>query len=481
MRSSVFSARIVSEPLRSVSSTVWPLFSTVTVTWAAGSCGKNLSSLASFFSARSIKLCFKVTRRPVHVTFIGKPPLCAVPGGTAPHRPPPGALRCGRIPYLYYSKLCPKSKNAFQQKNTKFVKSSQRQPAAAVTTERNDMDKLTALQTYFGHSAFRPGQEPIIDALTAGRDVLAVMPTGAGKSACYQIPAVLLGGVTLVISPLISLMQDQVAALREEGIPAACLHSGQDEETYRALVQQALGGAFRILYAAPERLETESFVALSQRLDVRLVAVDEAHCVSQWGQDFRPSYLKIAAFLARLPRRPAVGAFHGHRDRTGPPGHHPPARPAGPPVPDHRLRPPQPLLCGRPPARQRTLYRRIRPRPPRQKRHRLLRHAQKRRKPLPASCRPRASGPPATTPGWRPKNAPKTRRISSTTAAASWSRPTRSAWASTNRTSALCCTTTCPRTSKTTTRRPGAPGATAQRPSASCCSLSAISRPRAIS
>lgn len=342
------------------------------------------------------------------------------------------------------------------------------------------MDKLTALQTYFGHSAFRPGQEPIIDALTAGRDVLAVMPTGAGKSACYQIPAVLLGGVTLVISPLISLMQDQVAALREEGIPAACLHSGQDEETYRALVQQALGGAFRILYAAPERLETESFVALSQRLDVRLVAVDEAHCVSQWGQDFRPSYLKIAAFLARLPRRPAVGAFTATATEQV---RQDIIRLLG-------LRDPLCLTTGfdRPNlyfavARLRDKERYIE--------EYVLDHPDKSgivycatRKSVESLCRQlQAAGirAPATTPGWRPKNAPETRRISSTTAAASWSRPTRSAWASTNRTSALCCTTTCPRTSKTTTRRPGAPGATAQRPSASCCSLSAISRPRAIS
>ena len=171
------------------------------------------------------------------------------------------------------------------------------------------MDKYTALKTYFGHTAFRPGQEAVIDALLAGRDVLAVMPTGAGKSACYQIPAVLRRGVTLVVSPLISLMQDQVAALREAGIPAACIHSGQAEETYREIVSSALGGAFRILYVAPERLETDSFLHLALRLDVGLVAVDEAHCVSQWGQDFRPSYLKIADFLARLPRRPVVGAF----------------------------------------------------------------------------------------------------------------------------------------------------------------------------
>ena len=171
------------------------------------------------------------------------------------------------------------------------------------------MDKYTALKTYFGHTAFRPGQEAVIDALLAGQDVLAVMPTGAGKSACYQIPAVLRRGVTLVVSPLISLMQDQVAALREAGIPAACIHSGQAEETYREIVSSALDGAFRILYVAPERLETDSFLHLALRLDVGLVAVDEAHCVSQWGQDFRPSYLKIADFLARLPRRPVVGAF----------------------------------------------------------------------------------------------------------------------------------------------------------------------------
>ena len=171
------------------------------------------------------------------------------------------------------------------------------------------MDKYAALQTYFGHSTFRPGQEAIIDTLLCGRDVLAVMPTGAGKSICYQVPAVLLGGVTLVISPLISLMQDQVAALQQAGIPAGCIHSGLDEVAFRGMIQQANAGALRILYVAPERLESEGFAAMAARLDVRLVAVDEAHCVSQWGQDFRPSYLGIAEFLRRLPRRPVVGAF----------------------------------------------------------------------------------------------------------------------------------------------------------------------------
>ena len=171
------------------------------------------------------------------------------------------------------------------------------------------MDKLTALQTYFGHSAFRPGQEPIIDALTAGRDVLAVMPTGAGKSACYQIPAVLLGGVTLVISPLISLMKDQVTALEEAGVPAACLNSSQPEDQYQQVMRNAINGRYKILYVAPERLPTAGISYLTQNAEISLIAVDETHCVSQWGQDFRPSYLKIADFIVSLPVRPVVGAF----------------------------------------------------------------------------------------------------------------------------------------------------------------------------
>ena len=171
------------------------------------------------------------------------------------------------------------------------------------------MDGRAVLKQYFGHSAFRPGQERLVNALLSGRDVLGVMPTGAGKSLCYQIPALMLSGVTIVVSPLISLMKDQVAALVQAGIPAAFLNSTLTATQYETVLSRVWRGDYRILYVAPERLETARFLQLVAGLTVPLVAVDEAHCVSQWGQDFRPSYLQIAGFLEQLPRRPVVGAF----------------------------------------------------------------------------------------------------------------------------------------------------------------------------
>ena len=171
------------------------------------------------------------------------------------------------------------------------------------------MDKRTALQQYFGFSSFRDGQQTLIDATLAGRDTLGVMPTGGGKSLCYELPALLLPGITLVISPLISLMKDQVMALRSAGIPAGCINSAMAPDELRAAYQDTRYGVYKILYVAPERLLGDGFCALSQELDISLIAVDEAHCISQWGQDFRPSYLKITEFLQKLPRRPALSAF----------------------------------------------------------------------------------------------------------------------------------------------------------------------------
>ena len=170
-------------------------------------------------------------------------------------------------------------------------------------------EKLTILKKYYGYDSFRPGQEEIIDNIIAGRDIMAVMPTGAGKSICYQIPAILLTGITLVISPLISLMLDQVTSLNQNGIRAAYLNSTLTAKQMSLALQRAAAGTYKIIYVAPERLSTESFRNFAANADISLVAVDEAHCVSQWGHDFRPSYTEIAGFVASLHKRPVVAAF----------------------------------------------------------------------------------------------------------------------------------------------------------------------------
>lgn len=170
-------------------------------------------------------------------------------------------------------------------------------------------DKHSVLKTYFGYDSFRGGQEQLIDGVLAGRDTFGIMPTGGGKSLCYQVPAMLLPGITLVVSPLISLMQDQVIALKNAGIPAAYLNTSLTAEQFRIVYRNIRLGKYRLIYVAPERLMAEGFVALSQELNISHVAVDEAHCISQWGQDFRPSYLKIVDYLDTLPKRPAVSAL----------------------------------------------------------------------------------------------------------------------------------------------------------------------------
>lgn len=173
----------------------------------------------------------------------------------------------------------------------------------------NTMDKYQVLKQYFGYDTFREGQETLIDAILAGKDVFGVMPTGSGKSLCFQIPALMMDGITLVISPLISLMKDQVAALNQAGVHAAYLNSSLTAAQYYKALEYAKAGRYPIIYVAPERLETESFLDFALHAKIAMVAVDEAHCVSQWGQDFRPSYLKIVEFIKRLPKRPIVSAF----------------------------------------------------------------------------------------------------------------------------------------------------------------------------
>ena len=176
--------------------------------------------------------------------------------------------------------------------------------------ERGFMDrKQQLLQEVFGYTGFRPGQQPIIDRLLAGGDAVGIMPTGAGKSVCYQLPALLLPGITIVVCPLISLMKDQVGALVQAGVRAAYLNSSLSDGQYRKALQNAKQGLYKIIYVAPERLLTPSFLSLCASQIISMVCVDEAHCVSQWGQDFRPGYLDIATFLEWLSVRPVVCAF----------------------------------------------------------------------------------------------------------------------------------------------------------------------------
>ncbi len=171
------------------------------------------------------------------------------------------------------------------------------------------MDKYQILKKYFGYDSFREGQETMVDALVMGRDVFGIMPTGAGKSLCYQVPALLKEGTAIVVSPLISLMKDQVGTLNQAGVHAAFFNSSLTASQYRKALLLAKEGRYKMIYVAPERLLLEEFIDFAVGADISIVAIDEAHCVSQWGQDFRPSYLKIAEFIRRLPHRPAVGAF----------------------------------------------------------------------------------------------------------------------------------------------------------------------------
>ncbi|MBE5793956.1 MAG: ATP-dependent DNA helicase RecQ [Clostridiales bacterium] len=171
------------------------------------------------------------------------------------------------------------------------------------------MNKLEVLKRHFGHDHFREGQSEIIDALVSGQDALGIMPTGSGKSICYQVPALMRPGIALVVSPLISLMKDQVMALKASGIPAAYINSSLTPGQQQEAIRRAVRGMYKIIYVAPERLEVPQFQAFAAQAELSLIAVDEAHCVSQWGHDFRPSYLKIAQFISTLPQRPPVCAF----------------------------------------------------------------------------------------------------------------------------------------------------------------------------
>ena len=171
------------------------------------------------------------------------------------------------------------------------------------------MQKKQILKQYFGYTIFREGQEELIDSILSGKDVIGIMPTGAGKSLCFQVPALMLDGITLVVSPLISLMKDQVQALVTNGVSAAFINSTLTYNQTVKAIEYAKNGKYKIIYVAPERLDTSEFLEFSQKANISMVTVDEVHCVSQWGQNFRPSYLKINEFIEKLPKRPTISTF----------------------------------------------------------------------------------------------------------------------------------------------------------------------------
>ena len=205
------------------------------------------------------------------------------------------AFRCANIPFCGIL--------------IKFETSRAQKTHPYTITEELMENPHSILKKVFGYDSFRPGQEEIVSCLLAGQDVLAVMPTGAGKSICYQVPALLLPGITIVVSPLVSLMKDQVGALVQAGVAAAFLNNSLTDNQKALMLHRAREGWYKIIYVAPERLEMPGFQRFVQEREISMVTVDEAHCISQWGQDFRPSYLRIRDFVDSLPRRPVVGAF----------------------------------------------------------------------------------------------------------------------------------------------------------------------------